>query len=930
MRNPAVFRAARFFSLLVGLLPAALHGQAASTPLPAPTNLDFEQGQPGEVPPGWSFSATSRENGYTARIVADHPEAGKQAAELAFAGEKKDPRAFGNLLTSFDAIPYRGQRIRFRAAVRAEVAGSDGAGLWLRVDREGGGRGFFDNMTDRPITSPTWKSYEIVGDVAPDAKVIFIGLLLPGGGKAWIDSASIAALGAVETRHEPARPLAGRGLDNLIAFARLFGDVRYFHPSDQAAAADWEKLALAGVQTAEKAADPAELARTLEGLFRPLAPTVRVFLTGGPRPVLPAELKAAAGTTVIHWEHLGLQVSARPNVYKSRRVTAAPAAAGAQIPQILDATSYRGKRVTVRAAARAEVPGDHPAVLKLRAGKATAEPALIAETAPPITANEWRTYEISGEVPKDADWLEIDLGLTAGGRVWWDDLSLEVAGGAAGVANPIPNGDFETPVGDDSPAAWEVDPDSIRAGYRAVLSTDHPKSGRRSLLLSWSKPDPASVPQPGEPLVADLGGGVSALVPLALYEDAQGTLPHAPVAATPVAGASPEPIPSGNDRATRLADVVLAWNVFQHFYPYFDVVQADWPGELRRALTTAATDADERAFLVTLRHLVAALHDGHGNVSGSFEGAPARLPLLWDWVEDQLVVTQVAPAGAGELRPGDLVVSLNGRPAREALTAIEELVSGATPQWRRWVALQQLAQGEPAAAVRIEARHTDGTAVTATLSHSTPSFGSGSLVETRPEKISEPRPGILYVNLDQINDADFKGALDRLAAARGVVFDLRGYPRNVSPAVLSHLTDRPITSARWNIPVVTRPDRQGWEWNTAGWYLPPEAPRLKGKIAFVTDGRAISYAESYMGIVEAYHLGEIVGNPTAGTNGNINPFALPGGYRLVWTGMKVTKQDGSRHHGVGIQPTVPVARTIQGVAAGRDELLEKAIAVVGQ
>ena len=45
--------------------------------------------------------------------------------------------------------------------------------------------------------------------------------------------------------------------------------------------------------------------------------------------------------------------------------------------------------------------------------------------------------------------------------------------------------------------------------------------------------------------------------------------------------------------------------------------------------------------------------------------------------------------------------------------------------------------------------------------------------------------------------------------------------------------------------------------------------------------------------------------------------------------MKVLKHDGSRHHGVGIQPTVPVARTLQGVAAGRDELLEKAIAVVG-
>jgi len=83
-----------------------------------------------------------------------------------------------------------------------------------------------------------------------------------------------------------------------------------------------------------------------------------------------------------------------------------------------------------------------------------------------------------------------------------------------------------------------------------------------------------------------------------------------------------------------------------------------------------------------------------------------------------------------------------------------------------------------------------------------------------------------------------------------------------------------------------------------------------------------------MGIVEHYKLGEIVGEPTAGTNGNINPFTVPGGYSIVFTGMKVLKQDGSQHHGVGIQPTIPVSRTRAGIAAGRDEMLERAIKAV--
>jgi C-terminal processing protease CtpA/Prc len=48
----------------------------------------------------------------------------------------------------------------------------------------------------------------------------------------------------------------------------------------------------------------------------------------------------------------------------------------------------------------------------------------------------------------------------------------------------------------------------------------------------------------------------------------------------------------------------------------------------------------------------------------------------------------------------------------------------------------------------------------------------------------------------------------------------------------------------------------------------------------------------------------------------------------VFTGMRVVKSDGSRFHLIGIQPTIPVTPTIAGLAAGRDEVLEAALAYV--
>ncbi|MFO0874049.1 MAG: hypothetical protein U0575_08775 [Phycisphaerales bacterium] len=68
--------------------------------------------------------------------------------------------------------------------------------------------------------------------------------------------------------------------------------------------------------------------------------------------------------------------------------------------------------------------------------------------------------------------------------------------------------------------------------------------------------------------------------------------------------------------------------------------------------------------------------------------------------------------------------------------------------------------------------------------------------------------------------------------------------------------------------------------------------------------------------------------PAAGTKGNVNPFELAGGYHVSWTGMPVLKHDGSRHHGVGIASTAPIAPTAKGIAGVRNEVLEKAVAVV--
>jgi len=181
-----------FYLLLIG---APLWAASAIADDVAPVNSSFEQGQPGQVPDGWHIPAIE---GYQVLLSDENPKSGKQSVLIQRNADVADP--FGNVMQGIDAAPFRGQRVRYRAAVRTEVKDDEGrAHLWLRVDlpREKGQPrvGFFDNMFNRPISDKDWTYYEIVGDIADDAEKINIGMYFMGRGRAWLDDVSLEIVG---------------------------------------------------------------------------------------------------------------------------------------------------------------------------------------------------------------------------------------------------------------------------------------------------------------------------------------------------------------------------------------------------------------------------------------------------------------------------------------------------------------------------------------------------------------------------------------------------------------------------------------------------------------------------------------------------------------------------------------------------------------
>jgi C-terminal processing protease CtpA/Prc len=429
-----------------------------------------------------------------------------------------------------------------------------------------------------------------------------------------------------------------------------------------------------------------------------------------------------------------------------------------------------------------------------------------------------------------------------------------------------------------------------------------------------------------------MGRGLSVQLPLALHSRDGQTLRPAdapsPSALRDSLSHVEAPILETNP-PLRLADVTIAWNIFQHFYPYFEVVDVNWDAVLTHTLRRAlADDSSTRDFLQTLRRMVAQLEDGHGRVRHSQESSSSGLPVRFGRIEDEIVVVDTAEHVDRNLCPdiGDVVASIDGRSSKQRLQEKKQYISG-SPQWTEGRALQQLGRGDPDSTVSLTVRRGE-TEKTCEMTRSDRRIRWRQLrMDERPDTVDTLRAGVRYVDLTRAEWSTLQQHLGELADADGVVFDLRGYPTGGARKLLPHLSSDTLRSARFQVPQFMYPDQAdivGYD-ASGRWTLPPEKPQITGDVAFLTGPGAISYAESIMGIVEHYDLGTIVGQPTAGTNGVINPFKLPGGYKVWWTGMRVRKHDGSQHHLVGIRPDVRATRTIEGVGAGQDEVLQTAL-----
>jgi C-terminal processing protease CtpA/Prc len=283
-------------------------------------------------------------------------------------------------------------------------------------------------------------------------------------------------------------------------------------------------------------------------------------------------------------------------------------------------------------------------------------------------------------------------------------------------------------------------------------------------------------------------------------------------------------------------------------------------------------------------------------------------------------ITDAAAVGDAKLGVGDEVTRIDGKLATDALAEASRYIAASNEVTRsRWAANQAL-RGDVGTKLALTVRTASGESRDVTVARSTLSSG---VPRTGPVfRLLEN--GIGYVDLARLESSDVEPMFTMLEKSPSIIFDMRGYPGEAVWEIVPRLNVRGAKMGAVFYEPFVSPGTL-----TRTYFEQPfpatEKPLYRGKTVMLVDERTMSQAEHAALFFEAGNGTTFIGSQSAGTNGDITDLSLPGGFAVSFSGHDVRHADGRQLQRVGLMPTIEVKATVEGLRAGKDEVLERAI-----
>ena len=188
-------------------------------------------------------------------------------------------------------------------------------------------------------------------------------------------------------------------------------------------------------------------------------------------------------------------------------------------------------------------------------------------------------------------------------------------------------------------------------------------------------------------------------------------------------------------------------------------------------------------------------------------------------------------------------------------------------------------------------------------------------------------PTVAYLDALYYTNANSNAIIKAIQGTSALIVDLRRYPNEfmIYNFFGRHFVPQTICNAIFTYPTYDLPGCWQAQPNNIGNGTNPNS--YKGRVIALVNGNTISQAEYTAMTIQSLPNGCTVGSMTMGADGNISIIPLPGGFQTAISGLGVYYPDGSETQRCGIRIDYPATPTLEGVLAGRDEVLERALQI---
>lgn len=397
------------------------------------------------------------------------------------------------------------------------------------------------------------------------------------------------------------------------------------------------------------------------------------------------------------------------------------------------------------------------------------------------------------------------------------------------------------------------------------------------------------------------------------------------------------------DSSYRLLALFRYWNIVNYFYPYRELCDQKWSEVLPEMLPVFIDAKDQKEYLQACRLLTAKIDDSHSYAKNNpdLEGRLQKPPFALRFIEDKLTVrhyTTHAPETEKIktlIKIGDIVTKVNGE-------KVENIIERMLP----YTPASNYAVKQRGIANLILVNENDSISITIqrdgkTLDLEVPCFDESKIKfysdlfpsDAEAYSIIDNNIGLVRPSLCTPKNRN-EGIKKVLNNTKGVIIDFRCYPKNdyISTHFLKHLNPTSYVFSN-----VTHADESypGYffihKWYDENKKVPEHNPNAyPNKIVVIVDEYTQSAAEDVVLGFQTVPNTIVIGSQTSGADGSIVRFDMPGKIKMIMSGRGVYYPDGSNLQRSGVKIDEIVKTTIQGIKEGRDEMFERALAIINQ